>query len=109
MKEHVYYTYIVCSRSGTLYIGMTNSIYRRAMEHKRGEVEGFARKYRCDRLVYHEKFDDVRKAIAREKQSKGWRRAKKIALIESLNPRWEDLAEKWGARMLFAGEAIKGR
>jgi len=88
---------------------MTNSIYRRALEHKRGEIEGFSSKYRCDRLVYYESFDDVLNAIDREKQLKGWRRAKKIALIESKNPRWEDLAEKWGAQMLFAGEAIKGR
>jgi len=109
MKEHVYYTYIVCSRSGTLYIGMTNSIYRRAMEHKRGEIKGFASKYHCDRLVYYEKFDDVHKAIGREKQLKGWRRAKKIALIESVNPRSEDPAATWGAEMLFAGEEIKGR
>ncbi len=107
--EHKYFTYIVCSRSGTLYIGVTNSIYRRALEHKRGEVEGFASKYHCDRMVYYESFDDVQKAIAREKQLKGWRRSKKIALIESKNPRWEDLAEKWGAQMLFAGESIKGR
>jgi putative endonuclease len=107
--EHKYFAYIVCSRSGTLYIGMTNSIYRRALEHKRGEIEGFASKYRCDRMVYYESFDDVQKAIAREKQLKGWRRSKKIALIESANPRWVDLAEKWGAQMLFAGESMKGR
>jgi len=107
--EHHYFTYIVCSASGALYIGTTNSIYRRALEHKRGEIEGFASKYRCNRLVYYEGFDDVLKAIAREKQLKGWRRSKKIALIESKNPRWEDLAEKWGAQMLFAGEAIKVR
>ncbi len=107
MKEHNYSVYIVCSRSGTLYIGMTNSIYRRALEHKRGEVEGFASKHRCDRLVYYESFDDVHKAIGREKQLKGWTRAKKIALIESRNPRWQDLAETWGARMAFAGESIK--
>ena len=109
MKEHEYFVYIVCSRSGTLYIGMTNSIYRRALEHKRGEVEGFARKYHCDRLVYYESFDDVHNAIGREKQLKGWMRAKKIALIEWKNPRWEDLAETWGSEMVFAGEAIKGR
>ena len=107
--EHRYSTYIVCSRSGTLYIGMTNNLYRRVLEHKGGEVEGFASKYHCDRLVYYEDFDDVLKAIGREKQLKGWRRSKKIALIESTNPRWEDLAEKWGAQMLFAGEAMKGR
>ena len=99
----------MCSRTGTLYIGMTNSIYRRALEHKRGDVEGFASKYRCDLLLYYESFDDVHKAIGREKQLKGWIRAKKMALIDSKNPRWEDLAEKWGAQMAFAGEAINGR
>jgi putative endonuclease len=104
-----YWVYIVCSRSGTLYIGMTNSIERRIWEHKSGEFEGFASKYHCDRLVYFESFDDVRKAIDREKQLKGWRRAKKIALIEAPNPRWQDLAEKWGAQMAFAGESIKNK
>jgi len=107
MREHNYFVYIVCSISGTLYIGMTNSIYRRALEHKRGEIEGFAAKYHCTRLVYYESFDDVTKAIDREKQLKRWVRRKKIALIESRNPRWQDLAEHWGAQMLFAGESIK--
>jgi putative endonuclease len=106
MREHEYFVYIVCSLSGTLYIGMTNSIYRRALQHKRGEIEGFSSKYHCDRLVYYESFDDVHKSIAREKQLKGWIRAKKIALIESKNPRWEDMAEKWGAEMFFAGESM---
>jgi putative endonuclease len=109
MREHRYFTYIVCSRSGTLYIGMTNSIYRRALQHKSREIEGFASKYHCDRLVYYEGFDDVYRAIGREKQLKGWARAKKIALIESKNPRWEDLAEKLGAQMAFSGEAITVR
>ena len=104
------YVYILASkRNGTLYIGVTNSIYRRALEHKRGDIEGFASKYHCHRLVYYESFDDVHKAIGREKQLKCWTRAKKIALIESRNPRWEDLAEKWGAEVAFAGEAITGR
>jgi putative endonuclease len=107
MREHKYFVYIVCSNSGTLYIGMTNSIYRRALEHKRGEIEGFAAKYNCTRLVYYESFDDVTKAIDREKQLKRWVRRKKIALIESKNPRWADLAERWGGQMLFAGESIK--
>jgi putative endonuclease len=106
VKEHNYSVYIVASRSGTLYIGMTNRIYRRALEHKRGEIEGFSSKYHCNRLVYYESFDDVLNAIDREKQLKGWSRAKKIALIESKNPRWEDFAEKWGAQMLFPGESI---
>jgi hypothetical protein len=65
MRDHEYFAYIVCSRSGTFYIGMTNSIYRRALQHKRGEVEGFASKYHCDRLVYYESFGDVHKAIGR--------------------------------------------
>jgi putative endonuclease len=107
MKEHEYFVYIVSSRSGTLYIGMTNSVYRRALQHKHGEIEGFSSKYHCDRLVYYESFDDVHKAIGREKQLKGWTRAKKIALIESKNPRWEDLAEKWGAEIVFAGQPMK--
>ena len=109
MREYKYFVYIVCSNSGTLYIGMTNSIYRRALEHKRGEIEGFAAKYQCTRLVYYESFDDVTKAIDREKQLKGWARRKKIAMIESRNPRWEDVAEHWGAEMLFAGESTKKR
>ena len=109
MKEHEYFVYIMSSNSGTLYIGMTNSIYRRALQHKRGDVEGFAAKYGCARLVYYEGFDDVRKAIDREKQLKRWTRNKKIALIESKNPRWEDLAEKWGSQMVFAGESLKNR
>ena len=109
MKEHHYFTYIVCNGSGTLYIGMTNNIYRRALEHKSGAIEGFSSEYHCNRLVYYEGFDVVQKAIGREKQLKGWLRSKKIALIESRNPRWEDLAEKWGALMAFPGESIQGR
>ena len=109
MREHKYFVYIVCSNSGTLYIGTTNSIYRRALEHKRGEIAGFAAKYRCTRLVYYESFDDVTKAIDREKQLKRWARRKKIALIESRNPRWADLAEHWGAQMRFPGESLKNK
>lgn len=109
MREHRYFVYIVVSRTGTLYIGMTGGLGRRMTQHKAGEIEGFASKYHCDRLVYFEGFDDVYRAIGREKQLKGWTRARKIALIESKNPRWEDLAEKIGAQMAFAGEAIKGR
>src|ERR1035441_10436536 len=63
MKDHEYFVYIMSSRSGTLYIGMTNSIYRRAMQHKSGQIEGFASKYHCNRLVYYESFDNVHRAI----------------------------------------------
>jgi len=59
--EHKYFTYIVCSRSGTLYIGMTDDIYRRALEHKAGTLEGFPSRYGCNRLVYYESFDEVQK------------------------------------------------
>ena len=89
-----YWVYIVGSRSGTLYIGMCNNIERRMREHKSRQIEGFASKYHCDRLVYFESFDDVRTAIDREKQWKGWRREKRSLLIEVMNPRWADLAEK---------------
>jgi putative endonuclease len=109
VKEHQYFVYIMSSHTGTLYIGVTSSIYVRALQHKHGEIEGFSSKYGCGRLVYYESFDDVHKAIGREKQLKGWTRAKKTALIESKNPRWEDFAEKWGAQMAFAGESIKER
>ena len=107
--NHDYYTYIVSSRSGTLYIGVTNNIERRMRQHKSGEFDGFASKYHCNRLVYLEKYDDIRKAIGREKQLKGWRREKKIPLIEKLNPRWADLAESWGAEMRFAGQGLRSR
>jgi putative endonuclease len=106
--DHKYWVYIVASRSGTLYSGMTNNIDRRMWEHMSGEFEGFASKYHGNRLVYYESFDEVVQAINREKQLKGWVRRKKIALIESVNPRWQDLAEKWGAEMAFPGESIKG-
>jgi len=88
-----YYVYIMSSPSRTLYTGMTNNLARRAHEHKAGLVPGFTTKYRITRLVYVEQTDDVRAAIAREKQIKSWSRAKKVALIESVNPQWHDLAE----------------
>ena len=108
-RKHKYCVYIVASLSGTLYIGMTNNLNVRVMQHKEGKIEGFTAAYKCDRLVYWESFDEVVKAINREKQLKGWRRAKKIALIESMNPHWKDLAEHWGAEMAFAGQSIAGR
>ena len=109
VKNHQYFVYIMSSHSGTLYIGMTNSIYRRALEHKSGQIDGFASKYGCTRLVHYESFDDAHHAIGREKELKGWTRAKKIALIESRNHRWADLAEHWGAQMLFAGESVHSK
>ena len=107
--ERTFYVYILASRTGTLYIGMCNNIERRMREHKSGEFEGFASKHGCNRLVYYEAFDDVGKSIDREKQLKGWRREKKLALIKAMNPRWADLAEKWGAKMAFPGESIQAK
>ncbi len=96
VKEHRYWTYIMASRSHTLYIGMTNDLGRRIREHKAHEIEGFSAKYNVDRLVWYEVYDNVRRAIGREKQLKGWVRAKKIKLIEASNPTWSDLSDEWG-------------
>lgn len=90
-----YYVYILASRTKTLYIGVTNDMERRVWEHKTGYVEGFTKKYNICHLVYYEDYESVRDAIAREKQMKNWRREKKVALIESANPEWDDLADSW--------------
>ena len=90
-----YYVYIMASASRVLYVGVTNNIKRRAVEHRQGRVPGFAAKYNTRELLYVELFGNVRAAIAREKQLKGWLRAKKIALIESRNPGWKDLSADW--------------
>jgi putative endonuclease len=107
VKEHEYWVYIMASLSGTLYTGITGAFSTRVMQHKAGEIEGFSRQYKCNRLVYYERFADVRMAIAREKQIKRWRRSKKIALIEKMNPRWQDLAGHWGQTMLFRGQSMR--
>jgi putative endonuclease len=74
---------------------MTSNLQRRVFEHKDGTFEGFSSRYNCNRLVWFEIYDEPLKAINREKQLKGWRREKKIALIEKLNPTWQDLSEGW--------------
>jgi putative endonuclease len=83
------------SNSGTLYTGMSNNLQRRVYQHKNKLIEGFTSKYDVNRLVYFESFDDVRQAIVREKQIKGWTRKKKLVLIESMNPKWRDLSDDW--------------
>ncbi len=87
--------YIMASRSRTLYIGVTGDLHRRVWQHKNGTHEGFSSQYRTTRLVYFEEFVLMQNAIAREKQLKVWSRPKKLALIESQNPGWVDLAEEW--------------
>ena len=94
-REYRFYTYIAGSLSGTLYIGMTNNLERRIWQHKQHEITGFTATYGVDRLLYFESFDDVRTAIDREKQLKGWTRQKKVALIEARNPKWIDLSQEW--------------
>ena len=83
------------NRSRTLYAGVTNDLERRVSEHKRKAVPGFASRYNITMLVWYEETGDVYAAISREKQIKGWLRAKKIALIGSVNPTWEDLSLQW--------------
>ncbi len=92
-----YYIYIMTNRSRTFYVGITNNLEQRVYEHKQKLIDGFTKRYNISRLVYYEVFTDVRDAIAREKQVKDWRREKKIALIESLNPTWKDLSTEWGS------------
>jgi putative endonuclease len=93
VDERLYYVYILASRSKVLYTGVTNYLLRRVQEHRGGMVPGFTTQYRIHRLVHFEMSRDVRVSIAREKEIKGCRRAKKIALIEETDPRWQDLAE----------------
>jgi putative endonuclease len=86
-----YYVYITASISRVLYIGATSDLLKRVYQHKEGVVEGFTNSYRADRLVYFEETSDVHAAIVREKQLKGWRREKKVALVDAMNPKWNDL------------------
>ena len=88
------YVYIMSSRSRTLYIGVTNDLRRRVAEHKNKTIQGFTRRYNVTMLVYFEPFHDIIDAIRREKQLKGWRRERKIALIEMMNRDWRDLANE---------------
>lgn len=87
-----YYVYIMSSKTRVLYIGMTNNLFRRMYEHKNKINKGFTAKYNVDNLVYFEEVNDEVTAGKREKQLKGWLRIKKIKLIESLNPKWNDLS-----------------
>jgi putative endonuclease len=96
-REYRFYVYILQSSSRRcLYIGMTNNLYRRVIEHKTHLHHGFTDQYNATRLVYWQSFDDVYKAIGREKQLKGWRREKKLWLIGQFNQGWKDLAADWG-------------
>jgi len=94
MKE--YFVYILASkRNGTIYVGVTNNLERRIIEHKNNLVVGFTEKYIVHALVHFEQFGDINLAIKREKQLKNWNRKWKLDLIEKENPNWLDLSENW--------------
>jgi putative endonuclease len=91
-QDRTYYVYILASRlGGTLYIGVTNNLARRAYQHRHKLVDGFTKQYGVTRLVWYEVYNDVEAAITREKQVKKWNRAWKVRLIEESNPNWDDL------------------
>jgi len=90
-----YYIYILTNKSNTLYIGVTNNLRKRLWEHKNKLVEGFSKKYSLDTLIYFEEYQNISQVIVREKQIKGWLRKKKIKLIKTINPNFEDLGVKF--------------
>jgi putative endonuclease len=91
-----YFVYILSNASRTLYVGMTNDLVRRVYEHKQKKTQGFATRYNVTQLVYFEEAAHPQVAIAREKELKGWRRGRKLALVSAANPTWRDLAEDEG-------------
>jgi putative endonuclease len=90
MRE--YYVYIMSSESGVLYTGVIDNLPRRVLQHKKKVNKGFTSRYNINRLVYFENTPDISAAIAREKQIKGWKRIRKVQLINSMNPEWRDLS-----------------
>jgi putative endonuclease len=101
------YTYIMGSATGVLYIGITTKLGLRIFQHKNGIFEGFSKTYNCTRLLYFERYEDINNAIRREKQLKGWRREKKLALIRTTNPDFKDLAELWNSKLITTHERIE--
>lgn len=96
MSRHPHYiVYILGSIAGTLYVGITSNLAARIRQHRNGTFGGFTAKYDVNRLLYYEIYEHVTDAIQREKQLKGWRREKKIVLIEKKNPQWKDLSREW--------------
>lgn len=91
MIVDMYFVYVMSNRSRTLYVGMTNNLRVRVVQHKEKLIPGFTQRYNITKLVYFEEFSDVRYAIAREKEIKKWRREKKIKLIEAMNAEWKEI------------------
>ena len=109
-REYRFFVYIMSSKSRRIYTGVTNNIERRVRQHKAGEIEGFTQRYKINRLVFYQRFQYVGNAIRREKEIKGWDRAKRVALIERENPTWDDLADDWGKPIeLLTPIAVQGK
>jgi putative endonuclease len=99
-----YYVYLMSSQRHVLYVGVTSKLEQRVFQHKTRAFGGFTSKYRVNSLVYFERYATIHAAIGREKELKAWRREKKIALIESVNPKWTDLSYGWYQRHRYAPE-----
>ena len=106
-REYHFYVYIMASNSRALYVGFTNNIRLRALQHKRGRPGTYTARYNIDRLVYFEHFTYVLNAIAREKELKDWNRSKKVALITQENPTWEDLAANWASEAADSSASLR--
>ena len=92
----MYYVYITTNKyNSVVYTGMTNNLEKRIYQHKNKIIDGFTKRYNVNKLVYFEMAEDVKSAIEREKQIKGWTREKKNSLIENVNPTWSDLSSEW--------------
>ncbi|HEX8391208.1 MAG TPA: GIY-YIG nuclease family protein [Longimicrobium sp.] len=104
----MYFVYIVASHSRVLYVGMTNDLLRRMVEHRTGAIPGFAQRFKANRLVYYHASDNVSAVIAREKQLKGWKPSRKMELVEAQNPGWEDLSVSIGLGVLERADARTG-
>jgi putative endonuclease len=99
MPDQRFFVYVMASQSRVLYVGLTRNLLRRVCQHRSGALGGFTSRYRVTRLVYFEETSSVRVAITRERQLKSWSRRKKVALIESMNAGWLDLAADWFPRV----------
>lgn len=101
-RPDYYYVYILASQRRVLYVGVTSDLEKRVFQHKQHALGGFTAKYNVTILVYLERFATIHAAIGREKEIKGWRREKKVVLIESTNPKWKDLSYGWYQRHRYA-------
>ena len=99
--QNIYCVYMTASKSGVIYTGVTSNLEGRAWQHKNKAMKGFTSKYNVDKVVWYECGSDFEAAIRREKQIKNWRRAWKVALIDSVNPKWNDLSQEWGIKRDF--------